>query len=159
MQYFGFGKKLFHELPSWVMPDSSVFHIRIRCAANNPVSLTAPALATTLLESVQFYHSTQIWHPAIFLLMPDHLHALLSFTPKKTMSRVIADWKRYHAAKNGVRWQDGYFDHRLRNEEQFELKYQYILNNPVVKNLCAKPEEWPWWIGHSMRDGSPTRKE
>ena len=155
-QYFGFGGRLHHEVPLWVDPDA-VFHIRIRCAADNPIPLSAPALATVILESVRFYHTRRVWHPAVFLLMPDHLHALLAFSREKRMSRVIADWKRYHATKNGVRWQDGYFDHRLRNEEQLELKYQYILNNPIAKGLCASPEDWPWWIGHSMRDGNPTR--
>ena len=78
--------------------------------------------------------------------MPDHLHALLAFAPGKEMSRVIGEWKRYHGLKQSVCWQEGYFDHRLRNENQLDLKYQYILNNPVAKGLCARPEEWPWWI-------------
>ena len=157
-QYFGFGGKLHHEIPLWVEPDA-VFHIRIRCVPDNPVALTVPKLALAILDSVQFYHMRQAWYPAIFLLMPDHLHAVLTFAREKPMSRVIADWKRYHATKNGIRWQEGYFDHRLRKEEQFELKYQYILNNPVAKNLCTKPEDWPWWIGHSMHDGNPTRAQ
>ena len=60
------------------------------------------------------------------------------------MSRVIGEWKHFHAVKNGVRWQENYFDHRLRGSDQMEFKYQYILNNPVAKGYCKSPEEWPW---------------
>ena len=138
-----FGGKLHHEVPDWVEP-GAVFHIRIRCESDSPVPLTDPGLAEVLLDSVSFYEERQLWHVSIFLLMPDHLHALLSFPRDKSMSRVVGDWKRFHAAKSGVKWQKNYFDHRLRDDHQAEYKYQYILNNPVVKGLCATPGEWPW---------------
>jgi putative transposase len=76
--------------------------------------------------------------------MPDHLHALLSFDREKGMSQIIRNWKRYHASRNGVLWQDNFFDHRIRNEQEFKEKYAYIERNPVVKNLTPTPEHWPW---------------
>jgi len=72
--------------------------------------------------------------------MPDHLHALLSFARDQTMSGVIGDWKHFHARKHGIMWQEGYFDHRLRNDErgeQLSAKMHYIRQNPVVDGLCA----------------------
>jgi len=36
------------------------------------------------------------------------------FGRDKSMSEVIADWKRFHKQTNQVVWQRGYFDHRLR---------------------------------------------
>ena len=138
-----FGGRLHHEVPSWVDP-GAVFHIRIRCEKENTPPLTDAKLAAALLDSVRFYQARQVWHATVFLLMPDHLHALLSFPRDKSMSRVIGEWKHFHAVKNGVRWQENYFDHRLRGEDQIEFKYQYILNNPVAKGHCKKPEEWPW---------------
>ena len=138
-----FGGKLHHEVPSWVDP-GAVFHIRIRCESENPAPLTIPSLAAVLLDSVRFYETRQLWHVTIFLLMPDHLHALLSFPRDKNMGRIVGDWKRFHAVKSGVKWQKNYFDHRLRDEHQAEYKYQYILNNPVAKGFCSTPEEWPW---------------
>ena len=56
------------------------------------------------------------------------------------MSSVISDWKRFHARNNGVVWQEGYFDHRLRDDErgeQLEMKVDYIRQNPVAAGLCA----------------------
>jgi REP element-mobilizing transposase RayT len=60
------------------------------------------------------YQERDSWWVGFLLLMPDHLHALLSFPREKEMSKVVGNWKRYHARQNGVCWQDGYFDHRIR---------------------------------------------
>ena len=139
-----FGKKLHHTVPSWV-PNGSRFHIRVRVAPGFRHQLTDPAHADFLLKSVVFYHERQRWHATLFLLMPDHLHAILSFPSQESMSRVIGEWKRYHAKELGIVWQDNFFDHRLRNDAEANLKYDYIRLNPVVKNLCANPDDWPWY--------------
>jgi len=52
--------------------------------------------------------------------MPDHLHALLSFESDESMSSVVGDWKHFQRRKHGVVWQQGYFDHRLRDDERGE---------------------------------------
>jgi len=81
--------------------------------------------------------------------MPDHLHALLSFPRNESMSSVISDWKRFHARKHQVAWQEGYFDHRLRDDErgeQLSMKIDYVRQNPVVAGLCATAKDWPWII-------------
>ena len=36
------------------------------------------------------------------------------------------------------------FDHRIRNSENLEEKFQYIRMNPVRRGLVATPGEWPW---------------
>jgi REP element-mobilizing transposase RayT len=77
--------------------------------------------------------------------MPDHWHALLSFGPEASMSRVVGDWKKYHARHAGIEWQQGYFDHRLRAHlEQLDAKAAYIRRNPVVAGLCTQEKDWPW---------------
>lgn len=101
------------------------------------------------MNSARFYHFRQRWCVTVFMLMPDHIHALLSFDPDKQMSRVIGDWKRYQAMHHGIGWQAGYFDHRLRDDERGEQlaeKITYIRNNPVAAGLCGSVEDWPWWI-------------
>ncbi|OQW96656.1 MAG: hypothetical protein BWK77_03985, partial [Verrucomicrobia bacterium A1] len=138
--------KLYHKPPSRI-GDGAVFHIRIRCLHRNPVPLTDSELARRLLESVQFYVGRRKWCNHLFLLMPDHLHALLSFAPTKSMAELIGDWKRYHETQHGVVWQDNFFDHRIRNDSELVEKAAYIRRNPVAVGLCASPEEWPWVLG------------
>ncbi len=132
--------RLYHSVPGWV-PDGSLFHIRIRVEIGD---LTAPPTSEALLSSVANYQKTQRWWCRIFMLMPDHLHALLSFPREPGMSETVRAWKSYHTRMLGVRWQDGFFDHRLRNEQQADEKFAYILANPVVKGLCPTPDAWPY---------------
>lgn len=136
-----FPGRLHHDVPSWVDRSGAVFHIRIRVAAMNLVSLTDPP---QLLSSVVEYSRHQIWWPVLFLLMPDHVHALLSFHPERRLSRVVGDWKKWNTQKCGLLWQDNFFDHRLRRGESIEEKSTYIRKNPVVKGLCSSPDQWPW---------------
>jgi REP element-mobilizing transposase RayT len=135
--------RLFHKTPSWV-EDGAVFHIRIRCAAENEVVLIQPDIPEALLSSAGFYTEKERWFAHLFLLMPDHIHALISFPEDQVMSRTVADWKRYQNKLHGICWQDNFFDHRIRNTAEYLEKAAYIRNNPVVKGLCADPESWPW---------------
>ncbi len=147
--YRGFPQRLHHRVPHWVEP-GALFHVRIALDRQKEQrALTDPALAQAILDSAKFYEAKVRWHITLFLLMPDHLHALLSFARNESMSEVIRDWKRFHARINGVIWQEGYFDHRLRVDErgtQLSAKMDYIRQNPVAAGLCTKMEHWPWVI-------------
>jgi putative transposase len=149
MEYRGFPAKLHHEVPSWVQ-SGALFHIRIaadRDKQKRPI--TDPLLAPALLNSARFYEAKQRWHIKLFVLMPDHLHALVSFPSDAQMSRVIGDWKHFQVHEHASAWQEGYFDHRLRADErgtQVEAKANYIRRNPVAASLCVNADEWPWII-------------
>ena len=149
MLYRGFPSKLHHGVPHWV-EIGALFHIRIAidCEKEHK-SLTAPPLAQALLDSARFYEAKQRWHITLFLLMPDHLHALLSFASDQSMSKIVGHWKHFQSRKHGIIWQEGYFDHRLRDDErgvQLSAKMKYIRHNPVAAGLCARAENWPWII-------------
>jgi hypothetical protein len=77
-------------------------------------NINHPALGQAIMDSAKFHQVKIQWHIILFLLMPDHVHAVLSFSPDKSMSEVIRNWKRFHIRVNHVIWQEGYFDHRLR---------------------------------------------
>jgi len=68
---------------------------------------------------------------------------------KQTRSEIafhLSNWKRFHARNNGVVWQEGYFDHRLRDDErgeQLSLKIDYIRKNPLAAGLCTDIIDWP----------------
>jgi REP element-mobilizing transposase RayT len=136
-------RRLHHETPSWCR-GGAVFHIRLRVAPDNLLLLTQPDIAKELLTAAQFYHEKQRWWCFLFLLMPDHVHALLAFPRDRIMSRIVGDWKHYTAQKPGVRWQANYFDHRIRHHSELAAKYAYICRNPVVKELCPDDSVWPW---------------
>jgi REP element-mobilizing transposase RayT len=144
-----FPERLHHTVPPWV-ERGALFHIRIRLdASKQQRPLIDASFAQAILDSAIFYEEKMRWHITLFLLMPDHLHAVLSFAPDKSMSEVIRNWKRFHRRINNVKWQEGYFDHRLRLDErgtQLSAKLNYIRRNPVAAGLCARAEDWPWII-------------
>ncbi len=136
-------QRLHHSTPAWV-PDGETFHIRIRVSSQQRDALASPRLGPLLLQSVVFYQEHLRWHCRLFLLMPNHLHALIAFPGDAKMSRTIGEWKSHHRRTNRILWQDNFFDHRLRSEAELLEKHHYILNNPVAKGLCQTFEDWPW---------------
>jgi hypothetical protein len=77
--YRGFPRRLHHRVPHWVEP-GALFHIRIALdREKEQKALTEPPLARPILDSAKFYESKMRWHITLFLVMPDHLHALLIF--------------------------------------------------------------------------------
>jgi REP element-mobilizing transposase RayT len=139
----GYPKRLHHEVPHWVH-DGAQFHIRLRTEAESSPPLIEPSLATELISAAQYYHEQRRWFCRLFLLMPDHIHAIISFPPNAGMSPIIGEWKRYTARSLGIRWQSNYFDHRLRDESEATKTYAYILQNPVASELCARDTNWHW---------------
>ena len=146
-------KCLRHETPSWIRPENERFFITICCQQRADVQLTKQAEAKGLIDSFELGHRRGDWYGHLFLLMPDHLHAIMSFTePLSSMNKSIRDWKRLMARRYGIQWQDGFFEHRLRGLSAWDEKAAYIRKNPVRAGLCSRPEQWPWqW--EPNRDG------
>jgi REP element-mobilizing transposase RayT len=146
-------KHLAHAMPAWVGSDA-IFFITLCCAQRGTNQLCSAEMAAALFESASFRTARGDWYIHLLLLMPDHCHALISFPRDREMKKVIANWKEITAKRTGVRWQRDFFDHRLRAEESFEEKAQYVRMNPVRKGLVSKPDDWifrwePKISGHS----------
>ncbi len=133
-----------HVPPDWVASDST-FYITINCKPRGSDHLTTGDLPKRIFESITFLRERRKWFPELVLLMPDHLHALISFSwePKLGMNRVIADWKRYVATQFGISWQRDYFDHRIRSEQDHQSTWHYIRENPVRAGLVETYDQWP----------------
>ena len=148
-------KSLPHEIPSWV-DDGAVFFITINCEPRGRNQLTTPTAESAIERSLHHQNSCGAWWIHLFLLMPDHLHGLISFSRETPMQSSIQNWKRFLARHVGIAWQRDFFDHRLRHDESLTEKWNYIRENPVRKGLAAKPDDWPHqWTSGS--DGSPSR--
>ena len=135
-------KWLHHTTPSWVNEGS--FFITICCQQRGTSQLCLPDISAKLFEAVQLYHEKQRWYVSLWLLMPDHIHALVACPQNESLAKWIAAWKRHTSRNAGIEWQKGFFDHRLRKAESFEEKATYIWMNPVRKGLVESPEGWPY---------------
>jgi hypothetical protein len=91
-------KALPHQVPLWVNPQNEIYFITINCKERFRNQLALPEVSTRLFETVRHRQEKYLWWPHLFLLMPDHLHALLSFPPSgKPMRLVISKWKEWTA--------------------------------------------------------------
>jgi REP element-mobilizing transposase RayT len=84
-----------------------------------------------------------------YVIMPNHIHILLSIekgssgTPTPTnaiLSKYVSTLKRMSNKKIGFNvWQRNYYDHIIRNEEDYLEHLRYIEENPI-KWLLGKDE-------------------
>jgi putative transposase len=137
-------QRLHHRPPAWVK-EGSLFHLRFRATASQVPPLTHPGLASDLIAAAERYHVLGHWWCELFLVMPDHIHALLAFPKAPGMSATVGNWKRGTARFQKVRWQENYFDHRIRHDRESLETWVYIRRNPVAKGLCVVEDDWPWW--------------
>jgi REP element-mobilizing transposase RayT len=89
--------------------------------------------------------------------MPDHVHALCQPLVKKEkgtydLGEILHSVKSFSAHRinqqrgtKGSIWLDERFDRIVRDEKEFNEKWQYIRNNPVKNGLSEKPEDYPWF--------------
>ena len=79
-----------------------------------------------------------------FVIMPDHIHALITPARDYTIERCVQLIKggfsfaiRKEIA-TGI-WQDGYHAHRITDTADYQNQLQYIANNPTRKNYENYP--------------------
>src|SRR5204863_2596720 len=90
-------KKLPHERPLWLRPEEEIFFITVCCELRSKNQLCYPKIARGILDCVEFRNRNKVWYAHLMCLMPDHLHALISFPYERPMKQIIANWKRFVA--------------------------------------------------------------
>ena len=146
-------KTLPHEILLWVDPQNETYFITVNCAERLKNQLAVPDVSARLFETVRHRQEMLLWWPYLFLLMPDHVHALISFPSSgKPLKTIVSKWKEWTAKEIGIVWQRDFFEHRLRHDESRREKADYILQNPVRKKLVVRPEDWPYVY---FADGRP----
>jgi hypothetical protein len=138
-------KRLPHQTPVWVDPQKEVFFLTVNCQPKGTNHLAKTGIAEPLLDSVRVRNETFIWFAHLFLIMPDHVHALISFPPSEhSLPETVTLWKRWTGRQFGIHWQRDFFEHRLRSDESWREKADYILANPVRKGLVSESKSWPY---------------
>jgi REP element-mobilizing transposase RayT len=136
-------KHLPHEVPSWVK-NGELYFFTLCAQKRAQVDLTEPKIGRCLLDAARYYHKQHRWRARLFLLMPDHLHALISFPSNEVIRKCWRDWKRYTAKQTFVEWQRDILEHRIRSDESWEEKAFYIRQNPVRQKLVKNANLWSW---------------
>ncbi len=121
----------------------AVYFVTICCHSRGVNQLCREASANVVFETARRYHVAARCNFRLLLLMPDHLHALISVGGATTLTDLIRDFKRVTARLGKIRWQRNFFDHRLRNDENLVAKAAYIRDNPVRAGLIGPKKNGP----------------
>jgi REP element-mobilizing transposase RayT len=139
------------------------------CAASGTPFVNC-ALASIVIDELQWLRSQRGICLYAYCLMPDHLHILLQLPgrtsnspdddvagatvlrrgPPQTLGSVMATLKGYttheswKAGYEGKLWQTNFYDHILRGYESGIRVAEYILESPVRAGLVRQPDDYPW---------------
>jgi REP element-mobilizing transposase RayT len=87
-----------------------------------------------------------------WVVMPNHVHALVWPMPNFLLSDIVKTWKQFTAGRakkilamgKEPFWQREPYDHWIRNDAEKDRIARYIRRNPVTAGLCDLPENWRW---------------
>jgi len=101
----------------------------------------------SLVQAALKHFDGERYNLIVWAVMPNHVHTILKPCEGFDLPDILHSWKSYTANKanevlglKGTFWQVEYYDHLIRDEEDFYNQVNYILKNPAKIGL----EEWEW---------------
>jgi putative transposase len=128
---------------------SNTYFITTTACASRAIFQT-DRMALLLLDTLFQYRRQQKFLLHEFVVMPNHLHVLLTPTgiPLERAVQFIKGGFSYrvkkHLGSNLEVWERGYVDHRIRDANDYEQHVEYIRQNPVEAYLASAEEEYPY---------------
>ena len=128
------------------MDSDRIFFITTVTAQRQPI-FRREATANLLIGTLTHYRDQQKFLLHQFVIMPDHIHVLLTPAPEISLERAMQFIKggfsfRLHA--RGPLWQASFSNHRIRDFEDYERHREYIWLNPVRARLVSRAENYPY---------------
>ena len=116
--------------------------------------LKNPDVAELVQQALLFFDGDR-YKLSAWVIMPNHVHALVTPHKGRELSRILHSLKSYTAteankllARRGTFWQPESFDRYIRDAKHFASVVRYIENNPVKARLCERPGDWPYSSAH-----------
>ena len=100
-------------------------------------------------------HAVKELHPfsmLAYVFLPDHFHFMIRPTGASNFSQImksikinfVYDYKQVLGINDTMKfWQKRFWDHIIRDEEDFERRLDYTHYNPVKHGYATRPEDWP----------------
>jgi REP element-mobilizing transposase RayT len=133
------------KLPHWREEGRTYFVTwRVRSGTPDLTDAEREIVATAL----RHFHN-QRYRLHAFVVMNDHVHALVTPLPGRALEKIVGSWKSYTTRqfwdggqRKGAVWQSEFFDRIVRDEAEFIEKARYIQNNPFKR--WAGLDEYRW---------------
>jgi len=119
--------------------------------------LPHPEIADLAAEALRHFHGEQYLLDD-WVVMPNHVHTILSPMANYTLSEILKSRKRHIARQANLIlgrtgetfWQRESYDHWIRHDDEKARIQRYIRMNAVNAGPCISPEDWKWssaWPG------------
>ncbi|HEY0704965.1 MAG TPA: transposase, partial [Candidatus Acidoferrales bacterium] len=124
------------------------YFITMCCEKRHPL-FSNPATVTLLIHVLREKSTEYNFAIDAYCAMPNHLHFLArGLNPSANLLDFIHDFKQktahdYQTAHGRTLWQKKFYDHILRESDHGESVANYIWQNPVRKEICNNPREYP----------------
>jgi putative transposase len=105
--------------------------------------------AELMMDILAHYQQEKKYVLHEFVIMPDHLHLLVTpesdLSLERTMQLIKGGFSyRLGKMKKGLVWQESFTNHRVRDENDYERHASYVRMNPVRAGLVARAEDYPY---------------
>jgi putative transposase len=119
--------------------------VTFSCYARQP-NLGASSAREIFERSLEAMRSRYQFVVAGYVVMPEHVHFLVSEPKKVLLSKAIQALKLSVAVQRRERpfWQPRYYDFNVYSERKRIEKLKYMHRNPMTRGLVSKLSEWPW---------------
>ena len=128
------------------MDPNRVFFVTTITAGRLPI-FRHETTARLLMDTLVHYREQGKFLLHEFVIMPDHIHALLTPAPDISLERAMQFIKggfSYRLKFRGPVWQQSFTNHRVRDSRDYENHRGYIRMNPVRARLAERPEDYPY---------------
>lgn len=126
------------------------------------------SIRTALRNAIKHVQLTHHFTIDAWVLLPDHLHCIWTLPAgdadfstrwsliKRKVSLACGDhYKRAEWLTNSRKkhrestlWQRRFWEHQIRNQDDFNRHLDYIHYNPTKHDLCEQPAQWPYSTLH-----------
>jgi putative transposase len=117
--------------------------------------LQTDRMAELLVDLIFRYRDQHRFEVHEFVVMPDHLHLLLTIGAEMTIERAAQYIKggfSYRVSRDlGLKceiWQRGFSEIRILTAGEYAVRARYILANPVRAGLASTPQDYKFSSAH-----------
>ena len=126
------------------MDADRTFFITTITAQRQPI-FRRETTANLLLELLAHYRDQGKYLLHEFVIMPDHIHLLITPSAEISLERAIQFIKggfSFRLKSRGPVWQAGFANHRVHDLDDYERHREYIQMNPVRARLVGSAEDY-----------------
>jgi putative transposase len=116
-----------------------------------------------LLHAMRWAKTKYPFRHVAHVVLPDHLHWMLSPADETSFSDLVAavkrdvTWRLKELGSKGPLWQKRFYDHVIRDDDDFGRHLDYVHFNPVKHGYVSRAANYQWssfheWVKRGVYD-------